>query len=126
MSLLKSLFFKLQLVSLTSTAVDFSVTILLKEFAEVVYLAAHIVGLFSGGLTQFTLNRRWVFNSGERTNAMILKFIFVWMINFSLSTTSVWLLTNFFQWNYIFSKIITSTLLAVSINFFLQKEYVFK
>lgn len=57
---------------------------------------------------------------------MLLRFFLAWSVNFSISTAAVWLLTSFADWNLLVTKIIVSTVLAISINFFLQKEYVFK
>lgn len=119
-------FLKSQTVSLLATTVDFTITILLKDIFGIEYLAAHAVGLISGGFTQFTLNRKWTFKQGNANVKMITRFLLVWMSNFVLSTSIVYCLTHFFQWDFLVSKVITATVLAVSINFFLQKEYVFK
>jgi len=121
-----SSFYKSQTVSLIATAVDFLVTIFLKEIVGIIYMAAHAIGLISGGFIQFTLNRRWAFKKDSRTNKMIFRYLLVWMLNFLLNNSVVWCLTHFLQWDFLVSKIATSTLMAVSINFFLQKEYVFK
>ncbi|MBD3903312.1 GtrA family protein [Chryseobacterium sp. Ch-15] len=121
-----SSFYKSQSVSLIATAVDFLMTLLFKEIVGIFYIAANAIGLISGGFIQFTLNRRWTFKKDSRTNKMILRFLLVWMLNFLLNTTVVWCLTDFLQWDFLVSKVATSTVMAVSINFFLQKEYVFK
>lgn len=121
-----SSFYKSQTVSLIATAVDFLVTIFLKEIVGIIYMAAHAIGLISGGFIQFTLNRRWAFKKDSKTNKMIFRYLLVWMLNFLLNNSVVWCLTHFLQWDFLVSKIATSTLMAVSINFFLQKEYVFK
>lgn len=89
------------------------------------YLSAHAIGLISGGFTQFTLNRKWVFRTGK-SSKIVFKFLLVWASNFLLNTGIVWLLTDFLQWEFMISKIVTSAVLAVTVNFFLQKEYVFK
>lgn len=119
-------FFKSQTVSLISTAVDFSVTIVCKEFFGIPYLGAHSLGLVSGGFTQFTLNRKWTFNQGNATNKMMGRFLLAWTSNFILNNGIVYCLTHFLQWEFLVSKIVTATILAITINFFLQKEYVFK
>tara|TARA_R110000868_G_scaffold136970_6_gene350290 strand:- start:1114 stop:1485 length:372 start_codon:yes stop_codon:yes gene_type:complete len=120
-------FYKSQIVSLIATATDFLITISLKEIAGFPYLSAHMVGITAGGASQFTLNKIWAFKKGKNiSNRMIIKFILVWVVGFSLNTSGVWLLTHSFHWNYILSKIIISSVLAVSLNFYFQKEYVFK
>jgi len=121
-----SSFYKSQTVSLIATAVDFLVTIFLKEIVGIIYMAAHAIGLISGGFIQFTLNRRWAFKKDSKTNKMIFRYLLVWMLNFLLNNSVVWCLTHFLQWDFLVSKIATLALMAVSINFFLQKEYVFK
>lgn len=121
-----SSFYRSQAVSLVATAIDFSVTIFLKEIVGIVYIVAHAKGLICGGFIQFTMNRRWTFKNDSKTNKMIRRFVIVWTANFLLNTSLVWCLTHFLQWDFIVSKVTISTVLAVSINFFLQKEYVFK
>lgn len=121
------LFYKSQVVSMAATAVDFLTTILLKEIGGLAYLSAHIIGLTAGGCTQFTLNRKWTFKyKHKKSKEVIFRFVMIWILGFSVNILSVWILTTFFQWNYIVSKILTSLVLAVSFNFYLQKEYVFK
>lgn len=119
-------FFKSQTVSIISTAVDFLITILLKELLGLPYLCAHSAGMISGGCTQFTLNRKWTFQQGNANNRMILRFLLVWMGNFILNTASVYFLNHFFHWDFLISKIVAAIVMATTINFFLQKEYVFK
>ena len=120
------LFLKSQVVSITATTVDFLLTLLMKEIVGLAYLPAHIAGLTSGGFTQFILNRNWTFKEKNKKNKeVILRFATIWILGFLINVSTVWILTAFLQWNYIVSKIITSLILAVTFNFYLQKKYVF-
>lgn len=120
-------FFKSQLTSLVATGVDFLTTIFLKELCNFWYLTAHITGLFAGGFTQFSINRKWTFEKGKnKLLTTIFRFVLVWLLGFTLNTLGVWWLTQYFEWNYIVSKITTSSVLAISLSFFLQKKFVFK
>ena len=59
-------FIKAQAASLTATVVDFSVTVILKELAGSWYLLASVLGTISGGIVNFTMNRRWVFSARDK------------------------------------------------------------
>ncbi len=120
-------FIKSQFSSVIATSVDFFTTILLREVLGMGYLPAHASGMTAGGITQFTLNRKWTFGGGKnsvRTTA--IRYVMAWTLGLILSTAGVWLLTHYLGVNYIISKAIVSVVLSVSVNFHIHKHYVFK
>lgn len=120
-------FYKSQFASLMATMVDFLLTIFIKEVFGLWYLAANVVGMIAGGCTQFTLNRKWTFKEGKSgLSDVVVRYVVVWVSGLILNTSGLWLLTHFFGINYIISKLIVSVVLAVSVNFYLQKRYVFR
>lgn len=120
-------FYKSLFTSLIATTVDFLLTIFIKEVCGIWYLAANVAGMIAGGCTQFTLNRKWTFKEGKsKLPEVALRFFVIWLSGLILNTSGLWLLTHFFGVNYIISKLIVSAALAVSVNFYLQKRYVFR
>lgn len=120
-------FIKAQAASLTATAVDFALTIVLKEFLGVGYLLASILGTLSGGVVNFLVNRSWVFKAKEgRIHFQAAKYVMVWLGNLVLVSGGVLVLTRYGGINYIVSKVTTSLLVGVFYNYVLQKRFVFK
>jgi putative flippase GtrA len=120
-------FFKAQAASITATAVDFAVTIVLKEWLGIWYLIASITGTLSGGLVNFMMNRHWVFKAHDgRIHFQAVKYILVWIGNLILVSGGVFLLTQYAQLSYLVSKVLVSVLVGVFYNYVLQKRFVFK
>jgi putative flippase GtrA len=120
-------FIKAQTSSAIATAVDFAVTIVLKELFHCWYLLASILGTIGGGLVNFCVNRSWVFQAKDRKiHQQAVRYILVWVGNLVLVSAGVFLLTHYGELNYVISKIITSVAVAVFYNYTLQKRFVFK
>jgi putative flippase GtrA len=124
---MKWTFFKAQASSLTASAVDFGVTVLLKEVGHVWYLLASILGTISGGIVNFSMNRRWAFNAREgKRGYQAIKYILVWIGNLVLVSLGVFLLTHYGRISYLVSKISVSLFVGFFYNYTLQKRFVFK
>lgn len=120
-------FFKAQAASLTATAVDFAVTIVLKEWLGCWYLIASITGTVSGGIINFMMNRHWVFKAGDgQIHFQAVKYILVWIGNLVLVSGGVFLLTQYGKISYLVSKVLVSVAVGVFYNYVLQKRFVFK
>lgn len=119
-------FIKAQAASILGSVADFFVAIVLVEAFHCWYILGNLVGNICGAMAQFILCRNWAFNAGKgKTSSQIIKFILVWAGSLLLSAAGVYFFTHFLQINYIISKTITSVLLGVSYNYFLQKKFVF-
>lgn len=120
-------FLKAQASSLTASLVDFGVTVALKELANSWYLLASILGTISGGIVNFTMNRRWVFGAKDRKMYFqAVKYVLVWVGNLGLVTLGVFLLTHYGKISYLVSKICVSLFVGFFYNYTLQKRFVFK
>lgn len=120
-------FIKAQAASLTATAVDFGVTIILKELLGCWYLLASVVGTVSGGIVNFSMNRSWVFRAkNKKIHFQAVKYIMVWVGNLVLVSGGVFFLTNYGGISYLVSKIAVSAMVGVFYNYVLQKRFVFK
>lgn len=120
-------FIKAQAASLAATLVDFSVTIIMKEWLNSWYLLASITGTIVGGIANFTLGRRWVFATTDSAIPLqAVKYGIVWGGNLLLVSGGVFLVTHYGGVSYILSKIIVSGIVGISYNYLLQKKFVFK
>lgn len=119
-------YFKAQTSSLIATAVDFLVTLLMMDFLGSWYLMASIIGTTSGGMVNFYINRNWVFNAVSKAlKWQVFKYVLVWIGNLLLVTLGVYLLTHFFNINYMLSKVLVSISVGISYNYFMQKLFIF-
>jgi putative flippase GtrA len=122
-------FIKAQASSLISSAVDFLVFFILKEFihSKFGYIFAAVTGTISGGITNFLIGRFWAFKAKqEKPRGQAFKYAIVWIGNLILNALGIYLLKEVFKLNETVSKIITSLLVGFGYNYTLQKYYVFK
>ncbi|HCL83171.1 MAG TPA: GtrA family protein [Chitinophagaceae bacterium] len=119
-------FIKTQAASILGSGADYLTTIILVEIFHWGYLPANAAGNICGGTAQFILCRNWVFKLGKkRTRVRALKFILVFIGNLLLSSAGIYFFTHYIRTNYIISKTITSVLLGISYNYWMQKKFVF-
>jgi putative flippase GtrA len=119
-------FLKAQASSLTASATDFLITALTVSIFGWWYLAGSMIGTISGGAVNFYINRNWVFNaSSAAVKKQIIRYMLVWLGNLLLVTLFVYLLTRFFNLNYLFSKIAVSVVMGLSYNYYMQKQFIF-
>ncbi len=119
-------YIKTQAASILGSGTDYLTTVVLVEIFHWGYLPANAAGNIFGGTAQFILCSNWVFKVGkERMRVRILKFILVFIGNLLLSSAGIYFFTHYVRINYIISKTITSVLLGISYNYWMQKKFVF-
>jgi putative flippase GtrA len=119
-------FIRVQVASILGSAADYATTILLTEIFGCPYLISNFMGNMLGGTAQFNLCRHWAFkNITGKMPVQVSRFILAFAGNLVLSAAGVYLITRFLGFNYIISKTITSILLGVTYNYYVQKKYVF-
>lgn len=124
---LSHLFLSAQVAALIGTVVDFLIVILLTELAEIWYVFSNAIGATCGAITNFLLGRYWVFSATEKKiYHQAFRYFLVALGSMLLNTLGVYLLTEYTSLHYIFSKVIIAIIVAVTFNFFLQKNFVFK
>ncbi len=124
---MKWTFFKAQASSLTASAVDYGVMVVLKEWVGLGYVRASILGTVSGGIVNFLMNRRWAFSARDKKmQSQIVKYVLVWFGNLYLVTQGMYLLTHYGGISYWVSKIVVSLIVGFFYNYTLQKRFVFK
>ncbi|MGE5424416.1 MAG: GtrA family protein [Syntrophothermus sp.] len=120
------MFIRFQMASCAATLTDFAVTIFLKEICGFWYMVSTSTGSLLGGITNFSLGRRWVFQVTETsTRKQATRYLMGWTGSILLNIAGVFLLTHFGKLNYLYSKIITSFLVGIFFNYFMQKKFVF-
>lgn len=120
-------FIKAQSSSLLATLVDFVLTLALAELFGLWYAAANMMGIVGGGITNFIINRDWVFNGPQQgLRRQIVRYLIVWCGNVFLNTTGVYLATEHLALQYLISKIVVSLVVGWGYNYQLQKNFVFK
>lgn len=120
-------FLKAQLASFIGTVVDFLTTIVSVEILGVWYVLGTFLGNVLGGIANFYLGRNWVFKAtGKKIKVQAFRYIIVWIGSILLNTSGVYLLTHYFQVQYIISKVIVSLAVAFAYNYLLQRYFVFK
>src|SRR5579872_3093844 len=118
-------FTKAQIASIIATGVDFGVTFLLLRFTGVFVVACGAAGTLCGGATHFLISRNWVFQAQEgRWAAQLNRYVLVWVGNFLLNVSGLWLLTHYTGLNGMLAKVLTAVLVAIGYNYVLQKRFV--
>lgn len=120
-------FTKAQIASIIATGVDFGITFLLLRYALVPVVACGAIGTICGGVTHFLISRNWVFRAQEgRWAAQLNRYVLVWIGNFLLNVSGLWMLTHYTALNGMLAKVLTAVTVAVCYNYTLQKRFVFK
>ncbi|RFM36719.1 GtrA family protein [Chitinophaga silvisoli] len=120
-------FIKAQASALVATGVQFSVSFLLLYIWEGYGVAANVTGVACGGITNFMINRKWVYQKGNDTwNWQAIKYIIVWFGNLIVNTTCFWVLTNYTAIDQRVAVVMASVITAVGYNYGMQKRFVFK
>ncbi len=110
-----------------ATIIDFGMTIVLAKLCGMYYVHAVATGAICGGIANFIINRRFVFQCLDRRWAVpAMKYISVWAGSILLNTYGTYLLTEASGMDFIIAKIIVAIVVAVFWNFMLQKYFVFR
>ncbi len=119
-------FLRFQMTAILATAIDFLITIFLKEQFQMHYPLAVAGGAFSGAFTAFSLNRYWVFHSFEKQLlGQGLRYLLVATGSILLNTGGTFLLTESFNFSYIVSKAVIAILIGFTYSFYFSKRFVF-
>lgn len=121
------LFVKSQVSAFLSSVVDFLVTVIAVELFSIGYVEATIIGAVCGAVANFILGRFWVFQAKEgKTKSQVFLYLLVWLGSLSLNAFGMYLFTDVWGIQYIFSKLVISALVGICYNYSLQKRVVFK
>lgn len=120
-------FLKSQASSFIATAVDFAVLIFCTEILHIYYVLSTAIGSVVGAIISFFLGRNWAFRRKDgKFSYQALRYLFVSITSLFLNTNGVFFLTEYFDIQYIISKLIVSILVGVFFNFFMFRYFVYR
>lgn len=123
-------FLKAQAASVIGSVADFVVyAMLVKLTAETPLLVsiATAVGAIAGGIVNFVISRKWVFNEGQkRPHIQAMRYVLVWVGSILLNSSGMYLITYFTNLNFIVARLLVGITIGVTYNYTLQKSFVFK
>ena len=124
---LRKLFVGAQLAALAGTVVDFAIFILLHNVLQVWYMTALVISAIAGAVTNFLLGRYWVFESTEhKIHHQAFRYVLVSAGSLGLNALGVYAFTEFIHFPPLVSKVIVAIIVAISYNFLLQKNFVYR
>ncbi len=119
-------YLKFQMTALAATAIDFCVTVILRENFNLYYAWAVAGGAIAGALTAFTINRYWVFRSlANHPFEQALRYFIVAAGSIVLNTLGTYLLTELFQITYLVSKASIALVIGFTYSYYFSKRFVF-
>lgn len=86
---------------------------------------ANIVGYSAGIINSFTWNKLWTFKAKHETGAQFSRFLILNLACLALSTSSLFLFTDYFGWPYLPVWFITMAFVTLK-NFLVSKFWVFR
>lgn len=120
------LFAKAQLSSFIGGIVDLSIMIFLTEVFGIHYLQSIVIGGIAGAAVNYTINRKWTFESnGDSKRAQLPKFVCVVFGTIFLKSLGTFSLTEFLFLDYKISRLIADAFVAFGFNYTLQRYWVF-
>jgi len=120
-------FFKAQLTAQIATLADFSLSLLLAEWAGLYYVTSSFLGALSGGMVNCAMNYRWVFKpEGLKKKSVASKYLLVWCGSIVLNTLGTYALTELSGEYFIYSKTVAAITVAVLWNYQLQRFFVYR
>ena len=124
-------FTKAQFSALIGGMVDYGIMVFVAEVFHIHYTLGIVIGGIVGALINFTLNKRWTFNSDDAVyrNSLfkqLLKFSVTAINSIVLKSSGTYFLSTFFSIDYKITRIVVDIIVSIFFNFTLQKEWVFK
>ena len=111
-----------------ASAVDFGLAIGLTTSGLLTYGYANLIGVVSGGLTNFTLNSRYVFaKTGRGMKQLAVRYLMVWLGSMTINGLGTNALTSLIGASYfVLVKCAVAVIVALCFNYPLQRGFVFK
>ena len=126
-------FGKAELTASMASIVDFGLAFLLSDVVGIYYGLANALGVMAGGVTNCSLNYRYVFgNSRRKKRSIAWRYFVVWSISWATNSGGTILLTELvnahqhIHLHYMIPKCVVSCLVAIFINYPGQRKFVFK
>lgn len=119
-------FGKAQISAWIASFVDFAVTIILAQFAELWYGYSTFIGALMGGITNCIINYKWVFHPDSINKRHVAaRYMIVWAGSILLNTFGTLSLTEATGVSFIIVKAAVAIAVAVLWNYQMQRLFVF-
>lgn len=122
------LFTKAEFSASVASIVDFGLAIGLTVMGAVSYDYANLIGVVSGGITNCSINYKYVFkNTGRKKKSIVMRYLLVWSGSMLLNGGGTNLVTYMLGAKYfIIVKSCIALAVALCFNYPLQRTFVFK
>lgn len=119
-------FGKAQISAWIASFIDFAVTIILAQYAELWYSYSTFIGAFMGGITNCIINYKWVFHPDSiNKRYMVARYMMVWTGSILLNTFGTLTVTEATGVSFIIVKAAVAIAVAVMWNYQMQRLFVF-
>lgn len=113
------------IVGFLSVGLDFILVFGLTEFAKLWYILSKSIAYIIGFWFNFLLNRYWSFNARQNFVRQIKLYAILFVFNFCITNSLMFLLTDKFKIYYLISNIFVIGIMTIW-NFFLYKKVIYK
>lgn len=115
-----------QLSSLCATGVDYCIMIACVSLFGLSPVVGTVLGALCGGVTSFTLGRRWVFDArAGDVRAQALRYSLVSLLSLVGNAAGEWLLVRAGV-QYVLARVVASTTVGLVWNFPMHRHFVFR
>ena len=118
-------FIRFAVVGLVSTAVNYGVFWLLKEFTGINPVICSGIGFMAGVAVGFSLNKSWTFKAKDTTIVDTIKYYGIYLVTLFVDMAAIYVMTTQLGWNDNLSKFFAIGITTV-LNFAGTKFLVFK
>lgn len=118
-------FIKYFVIGISGTVLDILTLWILKEFFGLLPVVAVVINQILMLIYIFLLNKKYSFKVGGEYHKQVTKFLIVASGNYLFSILWMWIFNHHFGYNYLLVRIVNIAL-AVSWNFLLYREWVYK
>ena len=126
-------FGKAELTASIASIVDFGLAFILSDIIGIYYGLANALGVIGGGITNCSLNYRYVFGDSYRKKKNVAwRYFIIWALSWLLNSGGTIALTEAINRHadinihYMIPKCVVSILVAVLVNYPGQRKFVFK
>ncbi|SFE86169.1 Putative flippase GtrA (transmembrane translocase of bactoprenol-linked glucose) [Paenibacillus algorifonticola] len=116
---------KFVVVGLMNTLIGYLLFFVCLQFFHLDYTLSLVISHILGVFNSFIWNKRWTFNIRHSSKAMLIKFLFTYLVTFIINYLLLLLFVEMLLVNPVFSQLI-AMVFTTGISFFGQKYWSFK
>ncbi len=117
---------KSQLGSFLATAFDFCSLYILTEWAGIYYVISSGIASGIGAVVGFVVQRNWAFKRTDKAwGYQAVKYGLVSLLILLLNMAGIYFFTEYFQFQYMISKVLIAFLIGICVSFPLFRYYVY-